>query len=338
MSRIGLITSAASGPGREIARAALALGTDLWTEASRTDDRGASFIVANPNTLESGSDAAFLVAEARWRTHPLDRVEEARLATRWRLFGDKDAADALARALQRHVVAQALRYRRYGLPVGELIAEGNLGVVYALRKFDPERGIRFVTYASYWVRAQMLALVVRSFGGMVNRGGALRSRVFFKLRRERARIANQMGEGGDAELKLAERMGVSADQLRGMLRTLDERDIPLDHPVGAGKSPAEYLSAPDDQEHSLAHKQIDGRMHDLVSVALATLDARELFIAESRLMAPASEELSLADIGRRLDVSRERARQLEARAKQKLRRAILSTQDPVVNDWLAITG
>jgi RNA polymerase sigma-32 factor len=181
----------------------------------------------------------------------------------------------------------------------------------------------------------MLSLVVRSFGGIVTKGGTLRSQVFFRLRRERVRIANQVGEGGEAERMLAQRMGVSQDRLEQMLRRLDERDVPLDHRVGASMCPADYLPAPDDQEHLLAREQIDIRMKEVLDAAIATLDERERFITQHRLMAPSSEELSLAEIGRRLEVSRERARQLEERAKRKLRRAVAASQEGVIQDWLA---
>src|SRR3954462_16015910 len=109
--------------------------------------------------ISSTSDAGFYWAAAR-RTPELQRDEEAELARRWQVSGDRRAANTLARAHLRLVGANAMKYRHYGVPVSELVAEGNLGVVQALAKFQPERGVRFGTYASYWVRAQMLAHVV----------------------------------------------------------------------------------------------------------------------------------------------------------------------------------
>jgi len=202
----------------------------------------------------------------------LTREEELEIATRWRTERDEKAKDALVRAHLRYVVAIALKYRRYGLPLAELIAEGNFGVVHALSKFEPERGNRFVTYAAYWIRAYMLNYIIRSWSLVSAGSGALRSKMFFKLRRERVRITNLVGEGDKADEMLAERFNMPKAQA--------------------------------------------------VRVALEALDVRERFIVEKRLMADSEDELSLAEIGRRLGVSRERARQLEARAKRKLKNQI----------------
>src|SRR5207248_7563158 len=124
----------------------------------------------------------------------LSREEEQGLARAWRDHGDKDAAEKLIRATLRVVVAIAVSYRRYGLRLGDLISEGNLGLMMALRKFDPERGVRFATYASYWSRAYVLNFVIKSWSMVGGGSGPLRSKLFFKLRRERAVIANQIGE------------------------------------------------------------------------------------------------------------------------------------------------
>src|SRR5688572_11757677 len=127
------------------------------------------------------------------REPELDRDTELDLARRWKAHGDRSAAEQLCRAQLRYVVAIALKYRRYGVPLGELIAEGNYGLVHALGKYEPERGIRFITYAAYWVRAHVLGHVLKSWSLVGNAGGPLRSRLFFRLRRERIRVANLLG-------------------------------------------------------------------------------------------------------------------------------------------------
>jgi RNA polymerase sigma-32 factor len=276
----------------------------------------------------------FYMAAAR-RTPELGRDEEAELARRWRVSGDRRAADALARAHLRQVVAIAIKYRHYGVPVGELVAEGNIGVVRALAKFQPERGVRFGTYAGYWVRAQMLSHVVKSYSSVGGSDGPMRSQVFFKLRRERVRVTNQFGVGEAADQELAERLGVSLERVRGMVQRLDCRDVSLDAKVSmdSGKR-LDRMPAPDDQEQELFSRQFRGCMRDVLDCALAQLDARERYIVEQRLMADASEELSLAEIARTLGVSRERARQLEARAKSKLRCLITADPNPAVREWL----
>jgi RNA polymerase sigma-32 factor len=280
------------------------------------------------------SDAMYYLAAAR-SAPQLGREEEAELCRRWQLHGDRGAANALARSHLRHVVAIALKFRRYGVPVGELVAEGNIGVVHALAKFQPERGVRFGTYASYWVRAQMLSHVVKSYSAVGGCDGPLRSQVFFKLRRERVRVTNQFGSGEAADAVLAERLGVSVDRVRGMLQRLDGRDVSLDSRLTSDSGTRlDQLPSNDDQEQELFSRQIRGHIAAALGQALSALDARERYIVEARLMADPAEELSLAEIARKLGVSRERARQLEARAKTKLKRLISADADPVVKVWL----
>ena len=142
----------------------------------------------------------------------LSREEEGETARGWLRDGDLGLAEHLIRANLRYVVAIALTYRRYGLPLAELIAEGNFGLVHAVGKFNPDRGTRFVTYAAYWVRAYMLNYVIRSWSMVGVGSGPLRSKLFFRLRRERARIANLVGDGEQAEKMLAERFGERFDR------------------------------------------------------------------------------------------------------------------------------
>jgi RNA polymerase sigma-32 factor len=265
----------------------------------------------------------------------LDRDEEAELARRWKVNGDRSAANSLARSHLRQVVAIAMKLRHYGVPVSDLIAEGNVGVVQALAKFEPERGVRFGTYASYWVRAQMLSHVVKSYSAVSGSDGPMRSQVFFKLRRERVRITNQFGTGDVADAALAERLGLSVERVRGMLQRLDGRDVSLDAKLASDSGArVDRMPASDDTEQELFSRQISGHVGEALRQALSALDARERYIVETRLMADAAEELSLAEIARKLGVSRERARQLEARAKNKLRRLITSDRDPVVKEWI----
>jgi RNA polymerase sigma-32 factor len=282
----------------------------------------------------SNDDVAFYIAESK-RAPRLERAEETALAVRWK-DGDRAAGDTLARANLRHVVAVAMKYRRYGVPVSELIAEGNFGVVHALGKFDPERGIRFVTYAAHWVRAYILDHVIKSWSMVGGGSGPLRSRLFFKLRRERVRAVNLMGEGEAADRMVAERVGVTPEELSKLVQRLEARDVSLDVKV-LDDSPVrlvDLLPAPDDQERSLFEEQVGGSVKTAVAKAVAELDPRERYIAEHRLMADPADELSLAEIGRSLGVSRERARQLEARTKRKLKTRIGALGSAVVLEWI----
>jgi RNA polymerase sigma-32 factor len=224
------------------------------------------------------------------------------------------------RANLRFVVAIALSYRRYGIRISDLIAEGNLGLMIAAGKFDAERGTRFVTYAGYWIRALILDLIVRA-STMVGAGsGPLRSKLFFRLRRERARVGNLSLEAGERNALLAERFETSEEKMAEMLRRLDARDVSLDQPVHAESGMTMLDSLEDDTttpEQNAASIESEGRVKERLQTALSRLDKRERYIVEQRYMG--DEEVSLAEIGRELGVSRERARQLEARAKQKLR-------------------
>ena len=251
----------------------------------------------------------------------LSREDEGAVARKWLSEGDHEAADTLIRANLRYVVAIALTYRRYGLPLADLIAEGNFGLVHAVSKFNPDRGTRFVTYAAYWVRAYMLNYVIRSWSMVGVGSGPLRSKLFFRLRRERARIANLVGDNEEATRILAERFGESTEKIRSLANRLEARDVSLDARVFEDGTVAMLDTLESDepsQEETVAHQQSHDRVKESLRDALCELDPRERFIVEVRMMADVDDALSLAEIGRRLGVSRERARQLEARAKRKL--------------------
>jgi RNA polymerase sigma-32 factor len=249
----------------------------------------------------------------------LSREEEHDLAV-LAVAGDSVAQSKLIEANLRFVVAVALQYRRYGIPVGDLVAEGNLGLMIASRKFDPERGTRFVTYAGYWIRALVLDLVVRSTSMVGAGSGPLRSKLFFRLRRERAKVANIAQDLDERYALLAKKFDTTPEKMEEMLRRLDARDVSLDGTVysDSGMTLLDTLeSGTLDAETELASSEHEGVVKTRLASALAELDKRERYIVEQRYMG--EEEVSLAAIGRTLGVSRERARQLEARAKEKLR-------------------
>jgi RNA polymerase sigma-32 factor len=269
--------------------------------------------------FSSDESVATYVAKAQ-KERMLDREEEAVLFRRFREQRDPRAAEAITRSHLKDVVSIAQQYGRYGLRPAELIAEGNFGLVHALGKFDESRGYRFMTYARHWIRAYVIDYVLRTWSLVRSGSGVLRSRLFFKLRRERMRIVNALGEGEAADRALAERMNLTVHEVSAMLGRLDARDLSLDVPQPDGApSLAERLPAPDDQERTLAEVESRAMLEGVIRSAIGKLDDRERFIVEHRLMADREEELSLAEMGRRLGVSRERARQLEERAKKKLR-------------------
>lgn len=267
---------------------------------------------------------------------PLSREEELRLAHEWIENQSQEAAETLVRAHLRFVTATATKYRRYGVPLNDLVAEGNLGLVHALRKFEPDRGFRFVTYASYWIRAYILNHIIRSWS-MVTGSSALRSKTFFRLRRERSRVANLVGDPEQVEAILAERMGVTPRKLRTMLGRLEARDVSLDTPL-FDESATTLLDTLTSEgpavDTSLANREQSDSLRSVIRTAMDTLDQRERYIVEQRLMTDEEDQASLAEIGRTLGVSRERARQLESRAKNKLKTYLAQLTPDFAPDWL----
>ena len=254
---------------------------------------------------------------------PLSREDELDLAIRVRDHDDAEAARQLIEANLRYVVAIALGYRRYGVRLADLISEGNVGLMTALKKYDPDRGTRFVTYAAHWIRAFVLDHVIRAWSIVGVGAGPLRSKVFFRLRREKAKILASTSDAVEANERLAERFGTTTEKISMLAHRLEARDVSLDTRVfddGSATVLDTLPSGAPSQEEELAVAERSRDIHERVRAAVEKLDPRERFIVEVRMMAERRDELSLAEIGRRLGVSRERARQLEARAKVKLRR------------------
>lgn len=261
---------------------------------------------------------------------PLTRTEELALAQRY-IEGDAAAGQRIIIANLRHVVPIALRYRRYGVPVGELIAEGNLALLRALAGFEPERGLRFATYANYWIRADVLALILRQRSMVGGGRGHLRPKYFFRLRREHARLATQLGDAGKVQEALATRWQLAPHELSAILDRLDRPDASFEAPIslGANVSMGDCLASSErSQEDLLARDRTQIDLRSAVKVAAADLDPRERFILEHRLMADPESEYSLVKIGEMFGVSRERARQLESRVKDKLREKLADLLGP----------
>jgi RNA polymerase sigma-32 factor len=258
---------------------------------------------------------------------PLDRAQELRLARRWRKRGDREAADTLVRANLRFVVKIAMQYRGYGLRVSDLVEEGNIGLCEAVRRFDPARNLRFMTYAAYWIRAYMLAHVLKQWS-MVGVGtGPLQSKLFFRMARERAKITTALGAEGTpsaVEEELAKKFGTSAERIRDMTGRLEGKDMSLDAQAWRdGNATALDLLADDrteGQEAEYERLQRDEIVRDRVDGVARGLTARERYILSRRLLC--EEQETLAEIGRHLNLSRERVRQIEDRLKVKLRRAL----------------
>jgi alternative sigma factor RpoH len=262
----------------------------------------------------------------------LERHDELRLARRWKRRGDRAAADALVQSHLRDVVAIASHYKGYGFRLADLVEEGNIGLLEAVQRFDPARNLRFMTYAAYWVRAYILAHVLKQFS-MVGVGtGPLQSKLFFRLARERARLSTQLGESNDGIAgTLAARFRTTEDRVAQMAQRLDRRDTSLDAHVYVDGDTTLLDTLRDDtegQEERTARAQRDAWVRATVATVWVTLDERERAIVAGRLLTD-GDEATLAEIGQRFGLSRERVRQLETRVKSKLRRAL---SDPATSE------
>lgn len=255
----------------------------------------------------------------------LDRATELVLARRWRRSGDRAAGDALVAGNLRFVVRLASRYRGYGIALADLVGEGNLGLLAALRNFDPRRKLRFLTYAAYWVRAYLLLYVQRQWS-MVTVGRSPRqSRIFFRLRSARAALERTLGE---AELSidalLAEQFGVSEAHVRAMSHRLSAGDASLDAAPFPDARVALVDLLRDDRpspEELAAGAERDAQVRRAVAALWPSLAPRTRVIGERMLLAPADGE-TLASVGRSLGISRERVRQINETVKAKLRVAL----------------
>jgi RNA polymerase sigma-32 factor len=253
----------------------------------------------------------------------LSRELELELARRYREEADQDAANQLIEAHLRSVVKMARKYAGYGIPVSELVAEGNLGLIEAARRFEPERQLRFFTYARYWIRAYILAYVLRQWSIVDMGTSALQSKIFFRLQAEKARLDAELGDDARVDTTLADRFHTSEDHVRASLFRLRGRDTSLDAPlVTDGRTT--FLDVLPDEAESQEQRASQAEMSHLVREAVANLwprlDDRERQIVHERLLPEDDDSAaSLAQLGRRMGVTRERVRQIEVALKAKLR-------------------
>jgi RNA polymerase sigma-32 factor len=276
--------------------------------------------------------SAYLAAIQKYQ--PLDREEELKLARRWQKRGDRRAADELVRANLRFVVKIAMGYRGYGFRVADLVEEGNIGLCEAVRRFDPARNLRFMTYAAYWIRAYILAHVLKQWS-MVGVGtGPLQSKLFFRMARERAKITVALGSSGSdtaVEEQLAKKFNTSPERIRDMTGRLESKDMSLDAAAYRDGTASALELLPDEraegQEDRFERMQRDQIVRTRVHGLQQALTPRERYILARRLLC--DEQETLADIGRHLNLSRERVRQLEDRLKVKLRRALTDFEPPL---------
>lgn len=244
---------------------------------------------------------------------PLTRDEEIVLAERYNKHDDLDAANRLVAANLRFVVKVAHEYSGYGLDLLDLIQEGNIGLMMAVKKFDPEMGNRLISYATWWIRAYINNYVIRSWS-LVKVGTTQQQRkLFFKLRATRRAVDRDAGPGERGTPKeIAERLGVRTSDVLEMEQRMRTRDSSLNQPVNTDSNDA-FVDVLVDEETSLEDDQIRrdevDRVRDAVRKLRPTLSEREIFVLEARTLS--EDPKPLTELGSALSLSRERVRQIE---------------------------
>ena len=258
--------------------------------------------------------------------HPLlNRAQELELAKRYHDEGDVVAAHELVVANLRFVVKVAHEYAGYGLKLLDLVQEGNVGLMVAVKKFDPYKGYRLISYAVWWIRAQIQSFIMRSWS-MVRMGASrIHRKLFFKLRSQRSLAERENGGQAVSTEALAQRLEVSEDAAADMEARLAARDFSLDAKLGDESGAASHLDMLADdvdrnQEDELGDRQEQALLQGFVQDALETLNDKERYIVEKRLLSDEPE--TLQQIGDTFSVSRERVRQLETRVLSKLRKVL----------------
>jgi RNA polymerase sigma-32 factor len=256
----------------------------------------------------------------------MPREEEMHLA-KLAKEGDRAAVRLLLEENVKYVTSIAYTLKRYRVEIEDLVSEGKIGLMEAVSRFDPDKGCRFITYASWWIRAYMLRFIVESWnmvGGFA--GGGDNSSVFFRLGKERSRIESFTTDEEVVTQKLAEVFGVTVERMQYMIDRFETKICFLNSPLRdredgstlmdtiASTDPSPEADAVDEERRRGAAGKI--------AKARKTLDARENFIVERKWLSKDGEDVSLADLGREMGISRERARQIEARAIGKLRQSL----------------
>jgi RNA polymerase sigma-32 factor len=272
-------------------------------------------------TVESGLTRYY---EQIRRFPLLERQDEYMFAQRWR-NGDREAAHRLVTSHLRLVAKIAMGYRGYGLPISEVISEGNVGLMQALKRFEPEKGFRFATYATWWIKAAIQEYILRSWSLVKLGTTANQKKLFFNLRKTKSKIsALDEGDLRPDQVKIIARwLGVTEQDVVDMNRRLGG-DLSLNAPTreegDSGEWQDRLVDEISDQETRLAESEEADNRRKALGEALTVLNDRERRIFEARRLA--DDQITLADLASEFGVSRERVRQIEVRAFEKVQRAV----------------
>ena len=256
----------------------------------------------------------------------LEPQEEYMLAKRWREHADTEAAHKLVTSHLRLVAKIAMGYRGYGLPIGEVISEGNVGLMQAVKRFEPEKGFRLATYAMWWIRASIQEYILRSWSLVQMGTTAAQKKLFFNLRKVKGQI--QAIEDGnlhpDQVTEIADRLGVSEDEVISMNRRMAGPDNSLNAPLRQDSEGGEWqdwlVDDSADQETVLGETEEMELRREMLTLAMESLNEREMHILTERRLK--DEPATLEDLSQEYGISRERVRQIEVRAFEKLQKAM----------------
>ena len=256
----------------------------------------------------------------------LEREEEYMLAKNWRNRGDIKSAEKLVTSHLRLVAKIAMGYRGYGLPIGEMISEGNVGLMQAVKKFDPEKGFRLATYAMWWIKAGIQEYILRSWSLVKMGTTTAQKKLFFNLKK----LKNKIAPRSDGDLKdehvteIANRLDVKKDEVISMNRRLSGQELSLNAPVGEdGDEWQDWLADKSmDQELSFAHNEEMEQRKDLLKNSLEILNQREREILNYRRLV--DQPVTLEKLSRKYKISRERIRQIENKAFEKIQKHMLN--------------
>ena len=252
--------------------------------------------------------------------------EEYMLAKSWRDRGNVKSAEKLVTSHLRLVAKIAMGYRGYGLPVGEMISEGNIGLMQAVKKFDPEKGFRLATYAMWWIKAGIQEYILRSWSLVKMGTTTAQKKLFFNLKK----LKNQIAPRSEGDLKdkhiteIANRLNVRKDEVVSMNRRLSGQEQSLNSPIGEdGDEWQDWLSDKSmDQELTFSQKEEMEQRKDLLKDSLKTLNEREREILNYRRLS--DEPTTLENLSKKYKISRERVRQIENKAFEKIQKHMLN--------------
>jgi RNA polymerase sigma-32 factor len=257
----------------------------------------------------------------------LEPQEEYMLAKRWREHDDRDAAHRLVTSHLRLVAKIAMGYRGYGLPISEVVSEGNVGLMQAVKRFEPEKGFRLATYAMWWIKASIQEYILRSWSLVKMGTTANQKKLFFNLRKAKSKIS-ALDEGDmrpDQVKQIAKRLGVTEQDVIEMNRRLGG-DASLNSPIRDDGDPGEWqdwlVDTSPNQETIMAEGEEYDHRHEALVGAMGVLNPRERRIFEARRLA--DDPMTLEDLAAEFGVSRERVRQIEVRAFEKVQAAVKS--------------